>query len=84
MGGVSILNRLAFDDFLGRSIPDRDALVEIGEIGQVASDAGVISEDFILHNRLARSHRVEEICLVIHCVTVASRHSVAFPFILDL
>ncbi len=37
------------------------AFSEIRFVGQVASERGVVAEDDVLHHRLPRAHRLEEI-----------------------
>ena len=64
-------------------IPDSYALVEVREVGQVASDGGVVAEDFVFYYRLPRAHGVVEVGLVIDRVAVAVGNGVGFALLFE-
>src|SRR5450432_2157287 len=68
---------LAFYDLLRRSVPDGYALVEVGVVGQVAADGGVVAEGFVFGDRLATADGVVEVGLVSDGVAVVGRQSIA-------
>src|SRR5580704_11407559 len=71
---------LAFHDFLLVAIPDGYTVVEVGEVGQVAADGGVVAENFVFGDWLACAHGVVEVGLVIDGVAVAGSVGVRLAF----
>src|ERR1700722_2122422 len=75
-----VLHFLGFYDLFCTCVPDRYFLAEVGGIGQVAADGGVVAKDFILGDRFSGADGLIEIGLVVNRVAVAGRRGVGFAF----
>src|ERR1041384_4126066 len=55
------------------SVPCRGGFMEVGVVGHVAADRGVVAEGGVFHRRPSRSHRLEKVPQVVVKFAVARR-----------
>ena len=61
-------------DLFPRCIPGGDSLIEIGVVGKMAANRGIVAELFIFDRAFTAPNCIEKVRLVIGEITVARRH----------